>query len=78
VLERHEIFGAVVLSPVGLAHAPPATMRTSPTTPTTPTTIVDHTDDIAQRDARTKRSLLPFALLILVVAAIWLAFTRYV
>jgi len=66
------------LSPVGLAHAPPATMRTSPTTPTTPTTIVDHTDDIAQRDARTKRSLLPFALLILVVAAIWLAFTRYV
>ncbi len=45
-------------------------MRTVPTS-------VDHTDDIVRRDQRTKRSLLPFALLIIVVTVIWLAFTHY-
>jgi hypothetical protein len=40
-------------------------------------TPIDHTVDITQRDKSTKRSLLPFALLIVVAAVIWLAFTRY-
>ena len=40
-------------------------------------TPIDHTGDIVQRDTRTKRSLLPFALIIVVAAVIWLAFTRY-
>ncbi|HEY0253666.1 MAG TPA: hypothetical protein VGC41_19175 [Kofleriaceae bacterium] len=39
--------------------------------------MIDHTQDISQRDQKTKRSLLPFALLIVVVALVWLAFTRY-
>jgi hypothetical protein len=40
-------------------------------------TSIDHTGDIMARDKRTKRSLLPFALIIVVAAVIWLAFTRY-
>jgi len=40
-------------------------------------TPIDHTGDIMQRDRRMKRSLLPFALIIVVAAVIWLAFTRY-
>lgn len=39
--------------------------------------MIDHTDDIANRDKATKRSLLPFALAIVVIALIWLAFMRY-
>jgi hypothetical protein len=39
--------------------------------------MIDHTDDIIHRDKATKRSLLPFALAIVVIALIWLAFTRY-
>jgi len=40
-------------------------------------TSIDHTGDIMQRDKRMKRSLLPFALIIVVAVVIWLAFTRY-
>lgn len=40
-------------------------------------TPIDHTVDIKERDKRTKRSLLPFALLIVLAAVIWLAFTHY-
>ncbi|HEX7704209.1 MAG TPA: hypothetical protein VF403_25880 [Kofleriaceae bacterium] len=38
---------------------------------------IDHTVDITERDRRTKRSLLAFALIVVVVAVIWLAFTSY-
>jgi hypothetical protein len=40
-------------------------------------TPIDHTVDITERDKRTKRSLLPFALIVVVATVIWLAFTRY-
>lgn len=39
--------------------------------------MIDHTNDIAGRDRNVKRTLLPFALLIVVVAIVWLAFARY-
>lgn len=39
--------------------------------------MIDHTQDITARDKSTKRSLLPFALLVVVALVIWLAFTRY-
>ena len=39
--------------------------------------MIDHTQDIAERDRNTKRSLLPFALLLVVALVIWLAFTNY-
>lgn len=39
--------------------------------------MIDHTADITKRDKAMKRSLLAFALAIVVVALIWLAFTRY-
>ncbi len=38
---------------------------------------IDHTVDITDRDKRTKRSLLPFALIVALAAIIWLAFTHY-
>lgn len=38
---------------------------------------VDHTADIMERDKRTKRSLLAFAVIVVVAVVIWLAFTRY-
>ncbi|MEP6861933.1 MAG: hypothetical protein ABJE66_15000 [Deltaproteobacteria bacterium] len=39
--------------------------------------MIDHTRDIAERDRSSKRSLLPFALLVVVALIIWLAFTHY-
>jgi len=39
--------------------------------------MIDHTQDITERDRNSKRSLLPFALLVVVALIIWLAFTRY-
>ncbi|MFT3696766.1 MAG: hypothetical protein QM831_26730 [Kofleriaceae bacterium] len=39
--------------------------------------MIDHTDDIGHREKHSKRQLLPFALLIVVVAIVWLAFARY-
>ncbi|HET9993533.1 MAG TPA: hypothetical protein VFQ65_33580 [Kofleriaceae bacterium] len=39
--------------------------------------MIDYNQDIAARDKSMKRSLLPFALLIVVAVAIWLAFIRY-
>lgn len=39
--------------------------------------MIDHTQDITDRDKASKRSLLPFALLIVVALIIWLAFTHY-
>ena len=39
--------------------------------------MIDHTADITHRDKNNKRSLLPFALLLVVALVIWLAFTNY-
>jgi hypothetical protein len=40
-------------------------------------TPIDHTQDMKRRETRTKRSLLPFALLVVLAAVLWLAFTKY-
>lgn len=39
--------------------------------------MIDHTQDITHRERNSKRLLLPFALLLVVVAIGWLAFTNY-
>lgn len=39
---------------------------------------IDHNDEIKQRDKWTKRSLLGFALVMVLTLVIWLAFARYV
>lgn len=39
--------------------------------------MIDHTQDITERERHSKRQLLPFALLLLVVVIGWLAFTNY-
>jgi hypothetical protein len=38
---------------------------------------MDHTADITRGERRTLRSLLPFAIIIALVAIIWLAFVKY-
>ncbi len=39
--------------------------------------MIDHTRDITERDRRTQRSLLLFAIVIALVVIIWLGFTHY-
>ena len=39
--------------------------------------MIDHTQDIIGRDRKMKRTLLPFALLVVVALVIWLAFAHY-
>ncbi len=39
--------------------------------------MIDHTQDITERNRRSKRMLLPFSLLLVAVVVIWLAFTNY-
>ena len=39
--------------------------------------MIDHTQDITERDKSSKRSLLPFAILVAAALIIWLAFTHY-
>ena len=39
--------------------------------------MIDHTQDITERDRNSKRSLLAFSLLLVVAVAIWLGFTHY-
>ena len=39
--------------------------------------MLDHMDDMVQRERRIKQSLIGFALAVLLAAIVWLAFYRY-
>ena len=41
------------------------------------TTAIDNTEEMKRRETRTKRTLLPFALLVVLAAVLWLAFAKY-
>jgi hypothetical protein len=40
--------------------------------------MIDHTEEMVQREHNIKRTLLGFAIVVLFAAVIWLAFARYV